>query len=133
MVAVTLEQARSLFDTCRAMMDAMQAMPQPVIAQVHALATAGGCQLVASCDLAVASERASFAIPGGKAGQFSHTPLVAVARNMGRKRALEMAMTGDPISAQTAEAWGLINRCVPHDDLQAATLDLIHRASRGGV
>ncbi len=133
MVGVTLVQARELFDVCRAMMDAMQAMPQPVVAKVHALATAGGCQLVASCDLAVASELASFAIPGGKAGQFCHTPLVAVARNMGRKRALEMAMTGDPIDAKTAAAWGLINRCVPHDQLDAATLDLIRRASRGGM
>jgi enoyl-CoA hydratase/carnithine racemase len=133
MIGVTLSQARELFDVCRAMMDAMQAMPQPVVAKVHALATAGGCQLVASCDLAVASEQASFAIPGGKAGQFCHTPLVAVARNMGRKRALEMAMTGDPISAKTAEAWGLINRCVPHDELDAATLDLTRRASRGGM
>ena len=133
LVGVTLAQARELFDVCTKMMDAMQAMPQPVIAKVHALATAGGCQLVASCDLAVASEQASFAIPGGKAGQFCHTPLVAVARNMGRKRALEMAMTGDPISAKTAEAWGLINRCVPHEELDAATLDLIQRASRGGM
>ncbi len=133
MVGVTLAQARELFDVCRAMMDAMQAMPQPVIAKVHALATAGGCQLVASCDLAVASDQASFAIPGGKAGQFCHTPLVAVARNVGRKRALEMAMTGDPIDAKTAEAWGLINRCVPHDQLDAATDDLIRRASRGGM
>ncbi len=133
MVGVTLSEARALFDLCRDMMDAMQAMPQPVIARVHALATAGGCQLVASCDLAVASEQASFAIPGGKAGQFCHTPLVAVARNMGRKRALEMAMTGEPISAKTAEAWGLINRCVPHEELEAATLDLIQRASRGGM
>ncbi len=133
MIDVTLAQARELFDICRAMMDAMQAMPQPVIAKVHALATAGGCQLVASCDLAVASEQAAFAIPGGKAGQFCHTPLIAVARNMGRKRALEMAMTGEPISAKTAEAWGMINRCVPHDELDAATLDLIQRASRGGM
>ncbi len=133
MAGVTLAQARELFDVCRAMMDAMQAMPQPVIAKVHALATAGGCQLVASCDLAVASEQASFAIPGGKAGQFCHTPLVAVARNLGRKRALEMAMTGDPIDAKTASDWGLINRCVPHADLDAATLDLIRRATRGGA
>ena len=133
MVDVTLAQARELFDVCRAMMDAMQAMPQPVIAKVHGLATAGGCQLVASCDLAVASEQASFAIPGGKAGQFCHTPLVAVARSLGRKRALEMAMTGDPIDAKTAEAWGLINRCVRHDQLDAATDDLIRRASRGGM
>ena len=121
MVGVSLAQARELFDACRAMMDAMQAMPQPVIARVHALATAGGCQLVASCDLAVASDQVSFAIPGGKAGQFCHTPLVAVARNLGRKRAREMAMTGDPIDAKTAQDWGLINRCVPHDQLEAAT------------
>ncbi len=133
MVGVTLSEGRELFDICRAMMDAMQAMPQPVVARVHALATAGGCQLVASCDLAVASERASFAIPGGKAGQFCHTPLVAVARNIGRKRALEMAMTGDAIDAATAAAWGLINRCVPHEELDAATDDLIRRASRGGM
>lgn len=133
LVSVTLAQARELFDVCTMMMDAMQAMPQPVIAKVHALATAAGCQLVASCDLAVASDNASFALPGGKAAHFCHTPLVAVARNVGRKRALEMAMTGDPISAQTAEAWGLINYCVPQAELDAATLDLIQRASRGGA
>ena len=88
---------------------------------------------MASCDLAVAAETASFAIPGGKAGQFCHTPLVAVARNVGRKRALEMAMTGDPIDAATAAQWGLINRCVPADQLDAVTLDWIQRASRGGA
>ncbi len=76
------------------MMDAVQEIPQPVVAKVHALATAAGCQLVASCDLAVAAEEAAFAIPGGKGGLFCHTPLVAVARNIGRKRALEMAFTG---------------------------------------
>ena len=133
MAGVTLLQARELFDVCIRMMDALQAMPQPVAAKVHALATAGGCQLVASCDLAVAADTASFAIPGGKAGQFGHTPLVAVARNMGPKRALEMAMTGDPIDAATAAQWGLVNRCVPADQLDAATLDLIQRASRGGA
>jgi enoyl-CoA hydratase/carnithine racemase len=133
MAGVTLAQARELFDVCIRMMDALQAMPQPVVAKVHALATAGGCQLVASCDLAVAADTASFAIPGGKAGQFCHTPLVAVARNMGPKRALEMAMTGDPIDAATAAQWGLINRAVPADQLDAATLDLIRRASRGGA
>ena len=88
---------------------------------------------MASCDLAVAAETASFAIPGGKADQFCHTPLVAVARNVGRKRALEIAMTGDPIDAATAAQWGLINRCVPADQLDAVTLDLIQRASRGGA
>ena len=133
MTGVTLLQARELFDMCIRMMDALQAMPQPVVAKVHALATAGGCQLVASCDLAVAADTASFAIPGGKAGQFCHTPLVAVARNVGRKRALEMAMTGDPIDAATAAQWGLINKCVPADQLDAVTLDLIQRASRGGA
>jgi enoyl-CoA hydratase/carnithine racemase len=133
LVGVSLAQARELFDVCTQMMDALQAMPQPVIAKVHALATAAGCQLVASCDLAVASDNASFALPGGKAAHFCHTPLVAVARNVGRKRALEMAMTGDPVDAKTAADWGLINRSVPADQLDAATLDLIQRASRGGA
>jgi enoyl-CoA hydratase/carnithine racemase len=133
MADATLEQARELFDVCTEMMDAMQAMPQPVIAKVHALATAAGCQLVASCDLAVAADTAFFAIPGGKAGLFCHTPLVAVARNVSRKRALEMALTGDPIDAATAAAWGLINKSVPADQLDAATLDLISRATRGSA
>jgi enoyl-CoA hydratase/carnithine racemase len=108
-------------------------MPQPVIAKVHALATAAGCQLVATCDLAIAADSAAFAIPGGKGGLFCHTPLVAIARNVGRKRALEMAFTGDQISAATAAEWGLINRAVPADQLDAATLDLIQRASRGSA
>src|SRR6185312_11607569 len=86
MAGATLEQARELFSVCTGMMNTVQALPQPVVARVHALATAGGCQLVASCDLAVAADTASFAIPGGKAGLFCHTPLVAVARNVGRKR-----------------------------------------------
>jgi enoyl-CoA hydratase/carnithine racemase len=100
---------------------------------VHALATAGGCQLVASCDLAVAADTASFAIPGGKAGLFCHTPLVAIARNVGRKRALEMALTGDAIDAATAADWGLINKVVSAGQLEAATLDLIQRATRGSA
>lgn len=133
MAGATLEQARELFRVCTEMMDAVQAMPQPVIARVHALATAAGCQLVASCDLAIAADSASFAIPGGKGGLFCHTPLVAVARSIGRKRALEMAMTGDAIDAVTAAQWGLINRAVPADQLDAATLDLISRASRGSA
>ncbi|MEI8028454.1 MAG: enoyl-CoA hydratase-related protein [Comamonadaceae bacterium] len=133
MAGATLEQARELFSVCTQMMDAIQSMPQPVIAKVHALATAAGCQLVASCDLAVASNTASFAIPGGKAGLFCHTPLVAVARSIGRKRALEMALTGDAIDAATAAEWGLINKSVPADQLDAATLDLISRATRGSA
>jgi enoyl-CoA hydratase/carnithine racemase len=133
MAGATLEQTRELFAVCTDMMNALQAMAQPVVARVHALATAGGCQLVASCDLAVAADTASFAIPGGKAGLFCHTPLVAVARNIGRKRALEMALTGDAIDAATAADWGLINKVVAPDQLHAATLDLIQRATRGST
>jgi Enoyl-CoA hydratase/isomerase len=96
-------------------------------------AAAGDCQLVATCELAIAADTASFAIPGGKAGLFCHTPLVAVARNLGRKRALEMALTGDAISAATAADWGLINRAVPADQLDAAVLDMITRATRGSA
>ncbi len=133
MAGATLEQARELFAVCTEMMTTVQAMPQPVIAKVHALATAAGCQLVATCDLAIAADTASFAIPGGKAGLFCHTPLVAVARNVSRKRALEMALTGDAIDATTAAHWGLINRAVPADQLDAAVLDLISRATRGSA
>jgi enoyl-CoA hydratase/carnithine racemase len=132
MAGASLAQARELFAVCTRMMDTLQALPQPVIARVHALATAG-CQLVATCDLAIAADTAGFAIPGGKGGLFCHTPLVAVARNIGRKRALEMAMTGDAIDAATAADWGLINRAVPPDQLDAATLDLISRATRGST
>jgi len=114
-------------------MNALQGIPQPVIARVHALATAAGCQLVATCDLAVAAESAAFAIPGGKGGLFCHTPLVAVARNIGRKRALEMAMTGDVVDAATAAEWGLVNKVVPDAELDQAVLDLLTRATRGSV
>jgi enoyl-CoA hydratase/carnithine racemase len=133
MAGATLSDARRLFEVCTEMMDTVQEIPQPVIAKVHALATAAGCQLVASCDLAIAAESAAFAIPGGKGGLFCHTPLVAVARNIGRKRALEMAFTGDPIDARTAAEWGLVNRVVPDADLDGAVDDLIRRATRGSV
>ena len=133
MAGASLEEARELFAVCTVMMNTIQSMPQPVIAKVHALATAAGCQLVATCDLAIAADTAGFAIPGGKAGLFCHTPLVAVARNIGRKRALELAMTGDAIDAATAANWGLINRAVPADQLDAAVLDLIQRATRGSA
>jgi enoyl-CoA hydratase/carnithine racemase len=125
--------ARHLFEVCTEMMDTVQAIPQPVCAKVHALATAAGCQLVATCDLAVASEDAAFCIPGGKGGLFCHTPLVAVARNIGRKRALEMAFTGDPIDARTAAEWGLVNRVVPAGELDDATHQLLSRATRGSI
>jgi len=133
MAGASVDDARHLFAVCTEMMDAIQSIPQPVVARVHALATAAGCQLVASCDLAVAGESAGFAIPGGKGGLFCHTPLVAVARNIGRKRALEMALTGDPIDAATAADWGLINRVVPDAELDAAVADLIGRATRGSA
>jgi enoyl-CoA hydratase/carnithine racemase len=124
---------QQLFAACTDMMNSIQNMPQPVLARVHALATAAGCQLVATCDLVIASEQAAFALPGGKGNLFCHTPLVAVSRSIGRKRALELALTGDPINAQTAADWGLVNRVVPHDQLDAACLDLIQRATRGSA
>jgi enoyl-CoA hydratase/carnithine racemase len=133
MAGVTFEEAQRVFDLCAEMMTTIQSLPQPVCARVHALATAAGCQLVASCDLAIAAESASFAIPGGKGGLFCHTPLVAVARNVGRKRALEMAFTGDPIDATTAADWGLVNRVVPDVELDAAVADLMRRATRGSA
>jgi enoyl-CoA hydratase/carnithine racemase len=128
-----LDDARHLFAVCTQMMNRVQEIPQVVVARVHALATAAGCQLVATCDLAVAARSAAFSIPGGKGGLFCHTPLVAVARNIGRKRALEMALTGDAITAEQAEAWGLINAAVDDDQLEAATLDLLRRATRGST
>lgn len=133
MAGATFEQAKHLFDVCTEMMDTVQSIPQVVIARVHALATAAGCQLVATCDLAVAAQSAGFAIPGGKGGLFCHTPLVAVARNVGRKRTMEMALTGDTIDAATALEWGLINRVVPDEELHTATHDLLARATRGST
>ena len=133
MAGATLDQARHLFEVCTEMMDTVQSIPQVVIARVHALATAAGCQLVATCDLAVAAQSAGFALPGGKGGLFCHTPLVAVARNVGRKRALEMALTGDAIDAETAVDWGLVNRAVPDAELDTAVHDLLSRATRGSV
>jgi enoyl-CoA hydratase/carnithine racemase len=133
MAGASLEETQRVFDVCTDMMTTIQSIPQPVCARVHALATAAGCQLVASCDLAVAAESAAFAIPGGKGGLFCHTPLVAVARSIGRKRALEMAFTGDPIDAATAADWGLVNRVVPDDGLDAAVAELMHRAMRGSA
>ena len=126
-----LEAVRELLWACTDLMALIQSVPQPVVAQVHGLATAAGCQLVATCDLAVASERAGFAAPGGKAGWFCHTPMVAIARSVGRKQAMELALTGDVVDAQTALAWGLVNRVVPESELRSATLELLGRATRG--
>lgn len=133
MAGADAERLQQLFAACTDMMNSIQNTPQPVLARVHALATAAGCQLVATCDLVIASEQAAFALPGGKGNLFCHTPLVAVSRSIGRKRALELALTGDPINAQTAADWGLVNRVVPHDQLDTACLDLIQRATRGSA
>ena len=133
MAGASLADSQELFAICERMMTLIQQIPQVVIAQVQGIATAAGCQLVASCDLAVASNQASFQTPGGKGGLFCHTPLVAVARAIGRKKALEMALTGDPIDAETACTWGLVNRVVPHEELESATRDLMRRATRGSA
>lgn len=131
MAGADFETAKALFDVCTRMMTTVQAMPQVVIAQVTGIATAAGCQLVATCDLAVAGESATFAAPGGKGGLFCHTPMVAISRAVGTKRGLEMGLTGDPIDAATAAAWGLVNRVVPDDEVPEATRELLARATRG--
>jgi enoyl-CoA hydratase/carnithine racemase len=126
-----LAGVRELLALCTEVMCTIQSVPQVVVARVHALATAAGCQLVASCDLAVAAESAGFALPGGKGGWFCHTPAVPVARSIGRKRLMEMALTGDVVDARTAAEWGLINQAVPDEELDAAVDDLLARATRG--
>lgn len=115
---------RDIFDTCVELMSTIESIPQPVIAEVHGMATAAGCQLAATCDLVVASEDASFATPGVKIGLFCSTPMVALSRAVGRKRALEMLLTGKPIDARTAVEWGLANRAVPAEELMEATTKL---------
>jgi enoyl-CoA hydratase/carnithine racemase len=126
-----LATVRALLATCTELMALMQQVPQPVVARVHGLATAAGCQLVATADLAVASETAGFAAPGGKGGWFCHTPMVAIARNVGRKRAAELAFSGDVIDARTALDWGLVNSVVPPGQLDDAVRDLLERVTAG--
>jgi enoyl-CoA hydratase/carnithine racemase len=128
-----LDGMRRLLATCTELMLAIQRAPFPVVASVQGLATAAGCQLVATCDLAVAAEHARFATPGGKGGWFCTTPMIAVARAVGRKRALELLLTGDEIDAPTAFAWGLVNRIVPAERLVAETEALARAASRGSL
>jgi enoyl-CoA hydratase/carnithine racemase len=121
-----------LFDVCTELMETIHRLPQPVIAKVHGTATAAGCQLVAACDLAVAADGARFATPGVKIGLFCSTPMVPLSRAIGRKRALEMLLTGQPIDAATALDWGLVNRVVPAESLDAevdALVDAIARSS----
>ncbi|SNR77518.1 Enoyl-CoA hydratase/carnithine racemase [Haloechinothrix alba] len=125
------EGVARLLELCTRLMRTIQSVPQVVIARVHGLATAAGCQLVASCDLAVAGQSAGFALPGGKGGWFCHTPAVPVARAVGRKRLMEMALTGETVDAATAEQWGLVNRVVPDAELDGAVADLLDRATRG--
>jgi enoyl-CoA hydratase/carnithine racemase len=126
-----LDGMRKLLELCAELMQTIPALPQPVIAQVRGLATAGGCQLVASCDLAVASESSRFQVPGGRGGWFCTTPGVALARTIPRKQALEMLMTGEPIDAATALRFGLVNRVVADDQVETETRDLLTRATRG--
>jgi enoyl-CoA hydratase/carnithine racemase len=122
-----------LFDRCSVMMQTVHEVPQPVIAKVHGIATAAGCQLVAACDLAVAAEGTRFATPGVKIGLFCSTPMVPVSRAVGRKRAMQMLLTGEPIDAVTALDWGLVNRVVPREELEPAVLELVHAIARSSA
>jgi enoyl-CoA hydratase/carnithine racemase len=119
-----------LFDTCTRMMEGIHALAQPVIAKVQGVATAAGCQVVASCDLAVAAEDAWFATPGVSIGLFCSTPLVPVSRAVGHKRAMQMLLTGEPVTAEQAVEWGLINQAVPADRLDEAVDELAQKILR---
>ncbi|MDE2880850.1 MAG: enoyl-CoA hydratase [Acidobacteriota bacterium] len=118
MVGANPEQQRRVFAACSALMDTIRSLPLPVIAEVRGIATAAGCQLVAACDLAVTAETARFATPGVRIGLFCSTPMVPVSRAVGRKRAMEMLLTGDFVDAKTALEWGLVNRVVPEERLE---------------
>ena len=120
----SIDERRAVMGQCSALMQQIVAHPKPVIAQVHGAASAAGCQLVASCDLAVAADDARFATPGVNIGLFCHTPLVAIGRTIHRKHAMEMALTGEAMDAETAVRFGLVNRAVPAAELRAATLEL---------
>ena len=133
MVGCDLPGARGLFETCSELMMAVHRLPQPVIARVHGIATAAGCQLVAACDLALAADDARFATPGVRIGLFCSTPMVEVSRAIGRKRALEMLLTGEPIDARTAADWGLVNRAVPLAELDGAVAELAAQICRAST
>ena len=130
MVGRDLPFYQELFDVCTEMMETIHRLPQPVIARVHGIATAAGCQLVATCDLAVASADARFGTSGVKTGLFCTTPGVAVSRTIGRKQALEMLLTGELIDAETALRWGLVNRVVPADGLDGAVNEFVEAIAR---
>jgi enoyl-CoA hydratase/carnithine racemase len=129
MTGRSLDDYRRIFDACTQLMEKLQSIPQPVIAQVQGIATAAGCQLVATCDLAVASEQAAFATPGVKIGLFCTTPMVALSRAVGRKRAIEMLLTGNLVDARTAADWGLVNRVVPASELAVESRKLAARVA----
>ncbi len=128
----SFEAYREIFSACVDLMQTIQTIPQPVIAEVAAVATAAGCQLVATCDLALAAPGATFATPGVRIGLFCTTPMVALTRSIGRKRAMEMLLTGAPIDAATAEQWGLVNRVVPGERLHDETLALARKIGKAG-
>jgi enoyl-CoA hydratase/carnithine racemase len=130
MVGRELPFYERLFEVCTVMMETIHRLPQPVIAKVHGVATAAGCQLVAACDLAVAAADARFATPGVKIGLFCSTPMVPLTRAIGRKRALEMLLTGEMIPAETALEWGLVNRVVPAEELDEAVAELVEKIAR---
>jgi len=127
LVGRDINDYREIFDVCAELMTKIQSIPQPVIAEVQGIATAAGCQLVATCDLAVAAEDTWFATPGVRIGLFCTTPMVALSRTVGRKRALQMLLTGDQIDARTAAEWGLVNSVVPAADLHDETRKLAAR------
>jgi enoyl-CoA hydratase/carnithine racemase len=129
MVGRDLGFYQQLFDTCTVLMETIHRVPQPVIAKVHGVATAAGCQLVAACDLAVAAETARFATPGVKIGLFCSTPMVPLSRAVGRKRALEMLLTGEMIDAARAQDWGLVNLVVPEGALEEAVAKLAEKVA----
>ena len=124
-----INEYRRIFDVCTELMTKIQSIPQPVIAEVQGIATAAGCQLVAPCDLAVAAEEARFATPGVKIGLFCTTPMVALTRAIGRKRALEMLLTGEFVDARTAADWGLINRVTAAGELQAESRKMAEKVA----
>src|SRR5437762_5526957 len=130
MQARSLDEEREIFAVCNRLIATLQSLPVPVIAAPHGVATAAGCQLVAACDLAIASEECRFATSGVKYGLFCSTPGVAVARNVSRKHALDMLLTGRFIDAPTAERWGLINRAVPRDQLDEEVKALVNELSQ---
>jgi enoyl-CoA hydratase/carnithine racemase len=130
MIGRDLPFYQRLFDVCTELMETIHRLPQPVIAKVHGIATAAGCQLVAACDLAIATDDARFATPGVKIGLFCSTPMVPLTRAIGRKRALGMLLTGDFVDADTAFRWGLVNDVVPPDRLDGAVAELVERIAR---